>query len=158
MQPRELIQKKRDGGEHTAVELKLLLDGFLDGKIADYQMAAWLMAVYFKGLTKEETGEWTRLMWTSGRSFPRQDPSEFWIDKHSTGGVGDKTSLILVPLVTSVAERLFGAGKVRIPMVSGRGLGKSGGNPWINSSRSPDFGARSPRNGRLLFSAKMVFL
>jgi pyrimidine-nucleoside phosphorylase/thymidine phosphorylase len=122
----ELIRHKRDGGTHSTQELEALLGGYLRGDIADYQLAAWLMAVYFRGLSPEETGEWTRLMWQSGATFPRAHRRDFWIDKHSTGGVGDKTSLILVPWVHAVCRRLFGE-SVKIPMVSGRGLGHSGG-------------------------------
>ncbi len=95
--------------------------------IPDYQVAAWLMAVYFKGLSEEETQVLTELMWKSGVSLPRPHREGFWVDKHSTGGVGDKTSLILVPLVTAACERLYGKGQVKIPMISGRGLGHTGG-------------------------------
>lgn len=123
----DLIRKKREGGELSAAEMRALLTGYLRGDVKDYQMAAWLMAVYFRGLSNDETRVWTELMWKSGVTFPREDKQDFWIDKHSTGGVGDKTSLILVPLVTACARRLFGPHRLRLPMVSGRGLGHSGG-------------------------------
>jgi pyrimidine-nucleoside phosphorylase len=123
----DLIKKKRDGGEHSPEELTAWLEGFLRGDVKEYQMAAWLMAVFFRGMSPSETREWTRLMWRSGTTFPRATHTDFWIDKHSTGGVGDKTSLILVPWVTATCNRLFGEGAVKIPMVSGRGLGHSGG-------------------------------
>ncbi len=100
----------------------------MKGSIPDYQMASFLMAVFFRGMTPPERTEWTRLMWKSGSSLPRSDRgTAYWVDKHSTGGVGDKTSLILVPLVSACAERLWGPGKVRLPMISGRGLGHTGG-------------------------------
>ncbi len=124
---KEFILKKRAGHEHDSRELKFFLDGYLDGEIKDYQVAAWLMAVFFRGMTTNETREWTRLMWQSGRTLPRSDRKDYWIDKHSTGGVGDKTSLILVPWVSCVCRRLFGETSVRLPMVSGRGLGHTGG-------------------------------
>ena len=123
----EIIRKKRDGGCLTEKELRFLLDGFLAGSIHDYQMSAWMMAVFFRGLNPDETRTWARLMWKSGVTFPRTHRNDFWVDKHSTGGVGDKTSLLLVPLVHCVAERVLGPGQVRIPMVSGRGLDFSGG-------------------------------
>ncbi len=127
LHPSEIIKKKRGGEALSEAELSFLLDGFLQGQIKDYQIAAFLMAVYFQGMTSEETGIWARLMWRSGVSLPRKDSGEFWVDKHSTGGVGDKTSFLLVPLVHNVCRRLFGDGQVRIPMISGRGLDFTGG-------------------------------
>ncbi len=124
---KEFILTKRAGREHSPQELKAFIDGYLAGEIADYQVAAWLMAVYFRSMSSAETREWTRLMWQSGRTLPRSDRRDYWIDKHSTGGVGDKTSLILVPWVASACRRLFGESSVRLPMVSGRGLGHTGG-------------------------------
>ena len=145
MQIKELIRKKRDGGVTEPAEIDALVSGYLRGEIKDYQMTAWLMAVYFRGLSDEETSALTRCMWKSGSSFPRKHRDDFWIDKHSTGGVGDKTSLILVPLVIAVAHRLFGKGKLRIPMVSGRGLAHTAGTldkleavPGFNSSITVD--------------------
>ena len=126
MQTQELILKKRSGLELSTEELRELLYGYLEGDVKDYQMSAWLMAVFFQGLSDRELRDWTRLMWQSGRSFARSHRNDFWVDKHSTGGVGDKTSLLLVPLVTAVFQSLNIDG-VRIPMVSGRGLGHTGG-------------------------------
>jgi len=123
----ELIRKKREGLEFEPEELKNLVKGFLAGTVRDYQISAWLMAVYFKGLTPRETELLTELMWHSGSTLPRGHRNDYWIDKHSTGGVGDKTSLIMVPLVSCVCRRLLGRGQVKIPMVSGRALGHSGG-------------------------------
>lgn len=127
MQIKEIIAKKRDGEELDLEALRPIVDGFARGDVPDYQMAAFLMAVFFRGMTGGETAILTELMWKSGVTFPRAEQTDFWIDKHSTGGVGDKPSLILVPLVTAVCGRLLGKSAVRIPMVSGRGLGHSGG-------------------------------
>lgn len=123
----QIIEKKRDGLENTRAELEHLLKGLLQGTVKDYQVSAWLMAVCCNGLSHAELKDLTEIMWKSGKTFPRSQRNDFWIDKHSTGGVGDKTSLILVPLLTAVCERKLGNGKVKIPMVSGRGLGHSGG-------------------------------
>jgi pyrimidine-nucleoside phosphorylase len=127
MRPSEIISQKKLGKEHTSEELQQFLDSFLKGEVTDYQMSAWLMAIYFKGMTTQERTEWTRLMWKSGESFKRERRDTYWVDKHSTGGVGDKTSLILVPVVSAAAKKIFGIGKVKLPMVSGRGLGHTGG-------------------------------
>lgn len=124
---KEVLSKKKAGLAHGSDELCSLLGEYVSGNIKDYQMAAWLMAVYFQGLSVREMRDLTRIMWKSGHSLPRDSKDDYWIDKHSTGGVGDKTSLILVPLVSSVCERLWGAGKVKIPMISGRALGNTGG-------------------------------
>ncbi len=123
----EFIRKKREGLEHSFEEMRDFLTAFIDGEIKDYQMSAWLMAVFMKGMSVKETMNWTKLMWHSGRTIPRNHREDFWVDKHSTGGVGDKTSLILVPLVASTTNRLFGDKKVKIPMISARGLGHTGG-------------------------------
>ena len=128
----EIIRKKRDGQVLTAEELEGFLRDYLAGTVADYQMAAFLMAVYFKGMMPSERLVLTGVLQKSGAAFPRPQREEFrkndfWIDKHSTGGVGDKTSLLLVPLVSAVCRRLLGPGKVCVPMVSGRGLGHTGG-------------------------------
>ncbi len=127
MQLKELIRKKREGGKHTPEELAAIVNGYVAGEVKDYQLAAWLMAVYFKRLDEEELSELTRLMWRSGNTISRSQSDAYWVDKHSTGGVGDKTSMILVPLVNAVCDRVLGKGKVKIPMISGRGLGHSGG-------------------------------
>lgn len=127
MNAKEFILKKRAGQAHGPEELKAFLDAYLAGEVKDYQVASWLMAVFFRGMTPLETRQWTRLMWHSGVTLPRETRQGFWIDKHSTGGVGDKTSLILVPWVITTCRRLLGAGSVSLPMVSGRGLGHTGG-------------------------------
>lgn len=127
MQFKELIREKREGRSLDRASLESLLGSYLKGEVPDYQMAALLMAIFFRGMSWEETSYLTEIMWKSGETFPRRHRNDFWIDKHSTGGVGDKTSLLLVPLVTAVCRRLFGEGSVRVPMVSGRGLGHTGG-------------------------------
>ena len=115
----DLIERKRDGGALTADELRFLVKGNTTGEIPDYQMAAFLMAVYFKGMRPEELAPWTEAMLRSGSVLDFSDLSGRCVDKHSTGGVGDKISLPLAPLVAACG--------VRVPMVSGRGLGHTGG-------------------------------
>jgi pyrimidine-nucleoside phosphorylase len=114
-----LIEKKRDGGELSAAEIKSLIAAFTDGDIPDYQMSAWAMAVFFRGMTEAETQHLTNAMMHSGRvlKYPKDSPPK--IDKHSTGGVGDKVSLVLAPLLA--------CDDVWVPMISGRGLGITGG-------------------------------
>lgn len=113
------IERKRDGAAHEPEEIEAFIQGFTSGEIPEYQAAAWAMAVYFKGLNATETSHLTRAMMHSGRvfQFPEGTPSK--VDKHSTGGVGDKVSLILAPLLA--------CGPVWVPMISGRGLGITGG-------------------------------
>ncbi len=123
---KKFIAYKRDGHEHSPDELKVWLDEFLADRVPEYQMSAWLMAVFFRGMTPKELSAWTDLMTSSGATLPRS-AGAFSVDKHSTGGVGDKPSLLLLPIVQTVAGRLWGQGKVKIPMMSGRGLGHSGG-------------------------------
>jgi len=115
----DLIRKKRDSGEHSREEIDFLISGYTRGEIPDYQMSAWLMATWIRGLNGAEIAGLTEAMLHSGEviTFPEL-PGEK-VDKHSTGGVGDKTSLILAPIVA--------AGGVYVPMISGRGLGHTGG-------------------------------
>ena len=114
-----LIEKKRDGGELSAEEIGFLIEGFTLGEIPDYQMSAWAMAVFFREMTPAETHCLTEAMMNSGRvlKYPKDSPPK--IDKHSTGGVGDKVSLVLAPLLACDG--------VWVPMISGRGLGLTGG-------------------------------
>jgi pyrimidine-nucleoside phosphorylase len=114
-----LIEKKREGHELTKEEIDFLIEGFTSGLIADYQMSAWAMAVFFKGMTAVETQHLTTAMMESGAvlEYPKGSPPK--VDKHSTGGIGDKTSLVLAPLL-ACAENW-------VPMISGRGLGITGG-------------------------------
>ncbi len=119
MNSREIIRKKRDGGTLTREEMEFFLKGYLDGAVADYQMSAFLMAVCFRGMGDEETTVFTDVMLRSGKIVDLSGISGTKVDKHSTGGVGDKVSLILAPTVAACG--------VPVPMVSGRGLGHTGG-------------------------------
>lgn len=114
-----LIEKKRDGSELSADEIKFLISEFTRGEIPDYQMSAWAMAVFFRDMTAEETRHLTDAMMRSGcvLKYPKDSPPK--IDKHSTGGVGDKVSLVLAPLLA--------CDEAWVPMISGRGLGITGG-------------------------------
>ncbi len=114
-----LIRKKRDGGELSRDELKGFVSGVKKGEIPDYQISALLMAIYYQGMNLEETTHLTSLMIQSGVSFDLSDIAGCKIDKHSTGGVGDKVSLILAPLAAELG--------IIVPMISGRGLGHTGG-------------------------------
>lgn len=117
--PAELIKKKRAGLEHSAEEIRFFVNGYVSGEIPDYQVSAWLMAIFFKGMTSAETAILTETMLRSGQSLDFSRLPSPAVDKHSTGGVGDKTSLILAPIVAAAG--------VPVPMISGRGLGHTGG-------------------------------
>jgi len=119
MNTKQIIIRKREGDELSERELRFLVEGFISGEIPDYQMAAFLMAVYFQGMSFDETYLLTKIMIESGQRVNLNHLDKLPIDKHSTGGVGDKVSLILAPLVSSAG--------VAVPMISGRGLGHSGG-------------------------------
>src|SRR5690554_1230622 len=119
MTPYEVIRRKRDGGELSSDELRAFLDGYARGSIEEYQMAAFLMAVFFVGLTDAELATLVDVMLRSGVVVDLSDVPGTKVDKHSTGGVGDKVSLVLAPLVASLG--------VPVPMMSGRGLGHTGG-------------------------------
>src|SRR4030081_2065046 len=119
MHPLEIIARKRDGGEHSAEEIELLLSGYLRGDVPDYQMAAWLMAVCIRGMTRSETLALTRAMIANGEVLGLSGIEGVKVDKHSTGGVGDKVTLIAAPLAAACG--------VKVPKLSGRALAHTGG-------------------------------
>ena len=115
----DLISKKRNGGALNKDEMTHLIEGYVKGEIPDYQMSAFLMAVYFQGMTKEETAIMTDLVAASGDMVDLSSIEGIKVDKHSTGGVGDKTTLIVAPLAAACG--------VKVAKMSGRGLGHTGG-------------------------------
>lgn len=119
MLARALIERKRDGGRITTNEWRRLMQEYADGTVPDYQMSALAMAIYFQGLDRDETRDLTEAMLRSGASLELDHLAMPRVDKHSTGGVGDKVSLVLAPLVACLG--------VAVPMMSGRGLGHTGG-------------------------------
>ena len=120
MLPYTLIEKKQAGKVLSKDELSFFVNGYVNHTIPDYQMSAMLMAIYFKGMVAEEINAYIDVILHSGKRVQFNNPSAYYADKHSTGGVGDKVSLILAPLAMA-------SGKVKVPMISGRGLGHSGG-------------------------------
>ena len=137
--PAEIIKKKRNGLSLSEEEITLFIKSYTDGSVPEYQMSALLMAIYFKGMTETETLSLTKAMLYSGIVVDLKTIKSFKVDKHSTGGVGDKTSLILAPIVAAVG--------LSVPMISGRGLGHTGGTldklesiPGFNTQLSiPEF-------------------
>lgn len=115
----DIIQKKRDGKKLNRAELEFLIDGYVNGSVPDYQMSAWAMAVYFQGMDPEEITDLTLIMAESGDTLDLRKIHGVKVDKHSTGGVGDTTTLIVAPLVASCG--------VPVAKMSGRGLGHTGG-------------------------------
>ena len=115
----DLIQRKRDGGELAPEEIEFLVEGYTNGDIPDYQMSSFLMAVFFSGMSDREVSRLTECMLRSGDTVDLSSIPGVKVDKHSTGGVGDKTSLIVAPLAAAAG--------VVVPMMSGRALGHTGG-------------------------------
>lgn len=118
MHPVEFIRTKRDGGRHTKQALETFLNAYLGGRIPDYQLAAWLMAVYFRGMDEDETLALTQVMAQSGETLDLSALGET-VDKHSSGGVGDKTSLVVLPILAACG--------LVVAKMSGRGLAHTGG-------------------------------
>lgn len=119
MNPVEIIKLKRNNFPLSKAQIEYFIEGYLDGEVTEYQMSAFLMAVYFNDMNEEETFHLTEIMLNSGETIDLGFLNSSKVDKHSTGGVGDKTSLILAPLVASCG--------IAVPMISGRGLGHTGG-------------------------------
>jgi pyrimidine-nucleoside phosphorylase len=115
----DVIMKKRGGGELSREEIALIIEGYVQGAVPEYQVSAWLMAVFFKGMSSRETADLTDLMLRSGATMDLSGIKGPFVDKHSTGGVGDKVSLVLAPMVAACG--------IKDPMMSGRALGHTGG-------------------------------
>ena len=115
----DIITTKRDGGELSQEEIEFFIRGYVAGDVPDYQAAAFCMAVFFRGMTPEETTHLTEAMAFSGETLDLHDVAPFIVDKHSSGGVGDKTTLVVGPMVASLG--------VPVGKMSGRGLSFSGG-------------------------------
>jgi len=119
LRPQDIIRKKRDGGELSRDEIAFFVKGVTNGEVAEYQVSAWLMAVFLNGMTDAEQSSLTEEMLHSGEILDFSDIAKPKADKHSTGGVGDKTSLLIAPMAAAAG--------VCVPMISGRGLGHTGG-------------------------------
>ena len=129
----DIIRKKRDARELSREEIQFMVDGATHGGVTDYQLASWLMAVVWRGMTPAEAASLTEAMLRSGEVLDFSDIPGAKVDKHSTGGVGDKTSLVIAPVVAAADADLKSGrapsqiSRVSVPMISGRGLGHTGG-------------------------------
>jgi pyrimidine-nucleoside phosphorylase len=153
LQALEVIGRKRDGREHSPAEIEFLLSGYLRGDIPDYQMAAWLMAVCIRGMTRAETLALTQAMVRSGEVLDLSEISGTKVDKHSTGGVGDKVTLIGPPLAAACG--------VKVPKLSGRALAHTGGTldklesvPGLTVDLDPDRFIRQVREVGIAVAAQ----
>ena len=153
MQALEIIGRKRDGGEHPAAEIEFLLSGYLRGDVPDYQMAAWLMAVCIRGMTRAETLVLTQTMVRTGEVLDLSGIPGTKVDKHSTGGVGDKVTLIGPPLAAACG--------VKVPKLSGRALAHTGGTldklesvPGLTVDLDPDRFVRQVREVGIAVAAQ----
>src|SRR6266516_4810176 len=149
----DLIRAKRDGAALTGDEIRWLIGAYLSGEVAEEQMSAMLMAVYFRGLGAAELRSWTSAMVDSGERLDLGSLTRPTVDKHSTGGVGDKVSLILAPLVAACGAA--------VPQLSGRGLGHTGGTldklesipGWRAQLSGPEFAAQLREVGAVVCAA-----
>lgn len=148
--PYEIIRTKRDGHALSEEQIRDLILSYSSGDIPDYQMSSWLMSVFFQGMTEKETLWLTRAMMDSGEIVDLSSIKEFKVDKHSTGGVGDKTSLILGPIVAAAG--------IPVPMISGRGLGHTGGTldklesmPGFNTQLDLDHFKKYVKSNKICF-------
>lgn len=153
MRALEVIGRKRDGGEHSAAEIEFLLSAYLGGQVPDYQMAAWLMAVCIRGMTRAETLALTQAMVQSGEVLDLSGIEGVKVDKHSTGGVGDKVTLIATPLAAACG--------VKVPKLSGRALAHTGGTldklesvPGLTVDLEPDRFIRQVREVGIAVAAQ----
>ena len=149
----EVIGRKRDGGEHSPAEIEFLLSAYLAGQVPDYQMAAWLMAVCIRGMTRAETLALTQAMVQSGEVLDLSGIEGVKVDKHSTGGVGDKVTLIATPLAAACG--------VKVPKLSGRALAHTGGTldklesvPGLTVDLEPDRFIRQVREVGIAVAAQ----
>ena len=148
MFPQHIIARKRDGHALTREEIAAFVRGATDGSWADYQLSALLMAIFLKGMTPEETAHYTDSMMRSGVVADLSAVPGIKVDKHSTGGVGDKVSIPLAPMVVACG--------VPVPMISGRGLGHSGGT--LDKLESISWLPHGPLAGGLLRASRQARL